>query len=219
MFDNIAPTYDRLNRVLALRTDVRWRRLLVAALDLSADARVLDLCAGTLDVAAEVRRQRPAARVVGADFARAMLSRGHAKTGLPTAQADALALPFATGVFDAITVAFGVRNLDSPERCLEEIARVLKPGGCLGVLEFFRPQGTVARLVHRLYDRGLVPFVGHALSRDSTAYRYLADSIDAFLSKDEFTALLRRSGFVSAQGSAPWPGVAVVMVARSHTTR
>jgi demethylmenaquinone methyltransferase / 2-methoxy-6-polyprenyl-1,4-benzoquinol methylase len=215
MFDRIAPSYDLLNRVLALRTDVRWRRLLVTALDLPAAARVLDLCAGTLDVAAEVRRQRPAARVAGADFAWEMLARGHAKTGLPVAQADALALPFAAGVFDAVTVAFGVRNLESLERGLAEIARVLRPGGRVGVLEFFRPAGPVARLVHGLYSRAFVPLVGRAVSRDRHAYRYLVDSIEAFATVAEFTELLRRSGFVTVRTRTVWPGVAALVVAQS----
>ena len=216
MFDRIAPRYDLLNRLLALRTDVRWRRRLVAALDLPAAARVLDLCAGTLDVAAEVRRQCPAAHVVGVDFSRAMLARGRPKTALPAAQADALALPFAAGAFDAVTVAFGVRNLESPGRGLAEIARVLRPGGHLGVLELFRPAGAFARLVHAVYDRALVPLVGGTVSRDPTAYRYLADSIDAFASVAEFTVLLEASGFVGVRSRTLWPGVAALVVARIY---
>jgi ubiquinone/menaquinone biosynthesis methyltransferase len=215
MFESIAPTYDLLNRVLALRTDVRWRRRLVAALDLPPAPRVLDLCAGTLDVAAEVRRQRPAACVVGADFARAMLAHGRAKTGLAAVQADALALPFARGAFDAVTVAFGVRNLESLERGLAETARVLRPGGCLGVLEFFRPAGRFARVVHALYDRGLVPLLGRAVSGDPNAYRYLADSIDAFASVPEFARLLESSGFVAGAAQRLWPGVATLVLART----
>jgi demethylmenaquinone methyltransferase / 2-methoxy-6-polyprenyl-1,4-benzoquinol methylase len=214
MFDRIAPSYDLLNRVLALRTDVRWRRLLVAALELPADARVLDLCAGTLDVAAEARRQRPAARVVGADFAREMLARGHGKTGLPTLQADALALPLRTASFDAVAMAFGVRNLESAGRGLAEVARVLRPGGCLGVLEFFRPEQARARLLHRLYSRIFVPLVGRAVSHDPTAYRYLVESIEAFATVAEFTVLLRRAGFVAVEHRPLWPGVAAVVVAR-----
>ncbi|MBI5477795.1 MAG: ubiquinone/menaquinone biosynthesis methyltransferase [Deltaproteobacteria bacterium] len=214
MFERIAPRYDLLNRVLALRTDVCWRRRLVAVLDLPAEARVLDLCAGTLDVAAEIRRQRPAACVVGADFARGMLQRGRAKTGLPVAQADALALPFAADAFDAVTVAFGLRNLESPARGLAEIARVLRPGGRVGVLELFRPAGAFARVVHALYNRGFVPLVGRTVSRDPAAYRYLVDSIDAFSSVAEFTALLAQSGFVSVERRSVWPGISSVVVAR-----
>jgi ubiquinone/menaquinone biosynthesis methyltransferase len=179
---------------------------------------VLDLCAGTLDVAAEVVRQHPDARVVGADFSREMLARGCAKTALPAAQADALALPFAAATFDAVTVAFGVRNLESLPRGLAEIARVLRPGGVLGVLEFFRPAGAFARAVHALYDRALVPLVGRAVSRDATAYRYLAESIDAFGTVAEFAARLEAAGLDAVRTRTLWPGVAALAVARRGGT-
>jgi len=214
MFDRVAPTYDLLNRVLALRTDVRWRRRLVRSLELGPAPMVVDLCAGTMDVAAEVRRQRPQARVVAADFARGMLARGRLKTGLPAVQADSLALPVRTASCDAVTVAFGVRNLESLERGVAEIARVLVPGGSLGVLEFFRPERAAARLLHRLYDRAVVPLVGRAVSRDPGAYRYLADSIGAFSSVGELEALLHDAGFTAIAHRALWPGVATLVVAR-----
>jgi demethylmenaquinone methyltransferase/2-methoxy-6-polyprenyl-1,4-benzoquinol methylase len=214
MFDRIAPTYDLLNRVLALRTDVRWRRRLVATLALGPGARVVDLCAGTLDVAVAVRRAHPPARVVGADFARAMLRAGRRKTGLPAAQADALALPFRAASCDACTVAFGVRNLESLEAGLAEIARVLRPGGQVAVLELFRPRGAGARAVHALYNRALVPLLGRAVSRDPDAYRYLVDSIEAFVGADEFAALLARAGFSDVRFRTLWPGAAAIVWGR-----
>jgi demethylmenaquinone methyltransferase / 2-methoxy-6-polyprenyl-1,4-benzoquinol methylase len=156
--------------------------------------------------------------VVGADFSRAMLARGREKTGLPAAQADALALPFAARAFDAVTVAFGVRNLESLPRGLAEMARVLRPGGALGVLEFFRPTGRFARAVHALYDRALVPLVGGAVSRDASAYRYLAESIDAFGAVADFAARLEAAGFDAVRTRTLWPGVAALVVARRTVT-
>ncbi|HYG66649.1 MAG TPA: class I SAM-dependent methyltransferase, partial [Anaeromyxobacteraceae bacterium] len=153
MFDRIAPTYDLLNRVMTLRVDQAWRRRLIRALAPKAGERMLDLCAGTMDVAALAKRRVPGLTVVGADFSMNMLARGVEKTRLPASQADALALPFQSARFDLATVVFGMRNLDSYERGLAELARVLKPGGRLGVLEFFRSESAGPRLVHGAYNR------------------------------------------------------------------
>lgn len=213
MFDRIAPSYDLLNRVMTLRVDVAWRRRLVRDLGLRPGERLLDLCAGTMDVAAEARRQAPGARVFGADFSLPMLARGAAKTGLPAAQADALALPFPDATFDAVTVAFGVRNLDAYERGIAEMARVLRPGGRLGVLEFFRAESAGSRLVHGAYNRLALPVLGRILSPDPEAYRYLVESMERFASRPEFEAACRARGFASVTGAALFPGVCGLVVA------
>jgi ubiquinone/menaquinone biosynthesis methyltransferase len=207
MFDRIAPTYDLLNRVMTLRVDVTWRRRLVAAVALREDDRLLDLCAGTMDVSAEALRQQPRARVVGADFSFNMLARGAQKTGLPVAQADALALPFADASVDAVTVAFGMRNLDSYARGLAEIARVLRPGGRLGVLEFFRSESAGSRAVHGAYNRLALPVLGRILSPDPEAYRYLVESMERFASRPEFERAAAAAGFTRVEGSTLFPGV------------
>jgi ubiquinone/menaquinone biosynthesis methyltransferase len=213
MFDRIAPSYDLLNRVMTLRVDQRWRRVLVASLGLRPTERVLDLCAGTMDVAAEIRRRQPGSRVVGADFSLEMLSRGARKTRLPAAQADALALPFATDCFDAATVAFGMRNLESLEGGLAELARVLRPGGRLGVLEFFRPDTLASRFVHGAYNRLALPVFGRVLSPDPAAYRYLVASMERFASRPEFEEACRRAGFGAVLGETLFPGVCGLVVA------
>lgn len=213
MFDRIAPTYDLLNRVMTLRVDQAWRRRLVRELALRDGEALLDLCAGTMDVAAEARRRAPGARVFGADFSLPMLARGAAKTGLPAAQADALALPFPAARFDAATVAFGVRNLDSLERGLAELARVLRPGGRLGVLEFFRAESRGSRLVHGAYNRLALPVLGRVLSPDPEAYRYLVESMERFASRPEFEAACRRAGFATVRGRTLFPGVCGLVVA------
>jgi ubiquinone/menaquinone biosynthesis methyltransferase len=213
MFDRIAPSYDLLNRVMTLRVDQRWRRRLVRALAPKDGERLLDLCAGTMDVAAEARRAAPGLAVVGADFSIEMLARGAAKTSLPAAQADALSLPFGDGRFDLATVAFGVRNLESLERGLAELARVLKPRGRLGVLEFFRPQSKGSRFVHRAYNRLALPVLGRVLSPDPEAYRYLVASMERFASMPEFAEACRRAGFPEVKAETLFPGVCGLVVA------
>jgi ubiquinone/menaquinone biosynthesis methyltransferase len=214
MFDRIAPTYDLLNRLLALRIDVRWRRKMIAALGLRPGERLLDLCAGTMDVAAEALRQEPGVRVTGADFALEMLRRGARKTGRPAANADALALPFPARTFEAVTVAFGVRNLESLDRGLAEMGRVLRPGGRVAILEFFRPERGASRFLHAAYNRLAVPLLGRAVSRDRDAYRYLVESMERFLPREEFEAALGRAGFAEVRGETLFPGVCGLVVAR-----
>jgi len=216
MFDRIAPAYDLLNRVMTFRVDQRWRRRLVAGLPLGAGERLLDLCAGTMDVALAVKRRAPGARVVGADFSFAMLSRGASKTGLPAAQADALALPFKDAAFGAASVAFGVRNLEGLEAGLAELARVIRPGGKLGVLEFFRPESRSSRLVHGAYNRLMLPVLGRLFSPDPAAYRYLVASMERFVTRPEFEAACRRAGFGEVCGETLFPGVCgLVLASRS----
>jgi demethylmenaquinone methyltransferase / 2-methoxy-6-polyprenyl-1,4-benzoquinol methylase len=213
MFDRIAPTYDLLNRVMTLRVDQVWRRRLIGALAPKDGERMLDLCAGTMDVAALAKRSAPGLRVVGADFSMPMLSRGVGKTGLPASQADALALPFGEARFDLATVVFGMRNLDSYERGLAELARVLVPGGRLGILEFFRPESAGPRLVHGAYNRLALPVLGRLLSPDPEAYRYLVASMERFASRPEFEAAAGRAGFRDVRGTTLFPGVCGLVTA------
>ena len=213
MFDRIAPTYDLLNRVMTLRVDQRWRRRLIRDVAPRSGEWLLDLCAGTMDVAAEARRRAPGLAVVGADFSIEMLALGAGKTGLPAAQADALALPFPAASFDAATVAFGMRNLESLEKGLAEIARVLAPGGRLGVLEFFRPESSGSRLVHGAYNRLALPVLGRVLSPDPEAYRYLVASMERFASMPEFVEACRRAGFRDVKSETLFPGVCGLVVA------
>jgi ubiquinone/menaquinone biosynthesis methyltransferase len=213
MFDRIAPSYDLLNRVMTLRVDQAWRRKLLRVLAPARGEAMLDLCAGTMDVADLARRRADGLRIVGADFSFQMLVRGVEKTGLPASQADALALPFRGDVFDLATVTFGMRNLDSYERGLAELARVLRPGGRLGVLEFFRPESAGPRAVHSLYDRLALPVLGRILSPDPEAYRYLVQSMERFVSRPEFEAAAARTGFREVRGETLFPGVCGLVTA------
>ncbi|MGC4000332.1 MAG: ubiquinone/menaquinone biosynthesis methyltransferase [Anaeromyxobacter sp.] len=213
MFDRIAPSYDLLNRVMTLRVDQAWRRRLLTTLAPRAGERLLDLCAGTMDVAGLAHRRAPGLRVFAADFSLQMLARGVEKTGLPASQADALALPFKAASFDLATVTFGMRNLDSYETGLAELARVLRPGGRLGVLEFFRSESRGSRFVHGAYNKLALPVLGRILSPNPAAYRYLVESMERFASRREFEAAAARLGFEDVRGTTLFPGVCGLVTA------
>ncbi len=196
MFDGIAPRYDLLNRILSLGMDTRWRRLAVRALALPPASRVLDLATGTADVALEVARAHPDAIVHGIDPSRQMLARGRSKVAtaglagritLEVGVAEALPCPGAS--VDGVTIAFGIRNVPDRARALAEIARVLRPGRRVAILELTNPPGRLARFhVHRI-----VPRLGALLSAGSP-YGYLAHSIAAFPTAKEFAAALEQAG-------------------------
>jgi ubiquinone/menaquinone biosynthesis methyltransferase len=196
LFARIALSYDRLNHLLSLSVDKLWRAR--AAREIPPRGRVLDLCAGTLDLALAIHRSRPHARVLASDFCLEMLRLGRAKPGAATLTilaADALHLPFPDRSFAALTCAFGVRNFADLDRGLREARRVLQAGGRLVVVEFFKPATAWSRSLHRIYVRWVLPAVGRWVSGDPRAYRYLADSIGGFLSVEQFGATLRASGF------------------------
>lgn len=200
MFAEIAPTYDRLNHLLSLNIDKRWRRFTVRRLaDALArpDAVALDLCCGTADLTLELSQQ---ARVVGCDFCHPMLVIGVNKIGQQTVPAtlvegDALRLPFADDSFDAVTVAFGLRNLEDIEGGLHEILRVLKPGGRAAVLEFSRPVVPLLREAFEFYFHRVLPRVGALISGSRGAYTYLPASVRAFPDQKRLAAMMRDAGF------------------------
>jgi demethylmenaquinone methyltransferase/2-methoxy-6-polyprenyl-1,4-benzoquinol methylase len=184
MFTAIAPRYDLLNHVLSLNIDRTWRRRAVARLnwETAPDGTYLDLCAGTLDLAVQLRRQ-PGFRgqVVGADFVVPMLKLGIAKADrLAAVAADALQLPFADEQFDGCTIGFGVRNLTDLDSGLAEMARVLKPGARLVVLEFSTPTSWPFRPMYLFYFRYILPRIGRLVSKHTTAYEYLPRSVGDF---------------------------------------
>jgi demethylmenaquinone methyltransferase/2-methoxy-6-polyprenyl-1,4-benzoquinol methylase len=191
MFDRIAPVYDVMNRVMTAGLDRRWRRLAVGEVVWPGD-RVLDSCCGTGDLAIEAERR--GGRVVGLDFSGRMLERAREKSGtIEWVQGDALALPFADGEFDSATVGFGVRNLDDLDRGLRELARVLRPGGRIAVLEITRPRGLL-RPFFRVWLDVLVPLAGRFLP-GGKAYTYLPASVRRFPGPEDLSALFERAGF------------------------
>jgi demethylmenaquinone methyltransferase/2-methoxy-6-polyprenyl-1,4-benzoquinol methylase len=213
MFDAIAPTYDTLNRVLSLGIDQSWRRRAVSELGDVRQKRVIDVCAGTLDLS-RIAVEQAGARVIASDFAQQMLTRGRHKTAAELVRADALALPFADGSFAGALIGFGLRNLPDARAGLAELRRVLLPGARLVVLEFFRPRRTVTRVVQALYNRRVLPLVGGALSGKRDAYHYLARSIERFRAREEIEELAREVGFSSVRGIDLTAGIASLVVAR-----
>ena len=207
MFDAIAGRYDVLNHVLSAGIDRRWRRRAIASLGLTGRERVLDLCTGTGDLAIAAMRAHPsAARVVGVDFAGAMLAIGERKVGasrlrraIAFLRGDATRLPVADASVDAVTIGFGIRNVEDMPSACREIRRVLKPGGRLAILEFAVPSTPGFRQAYLWYLRHVLPRIGRAVSRHDGAYRYLQASIDAFASPDELVKLLRQNGFVDVR--------------------
>jgi demethylmenaquinone methyltransferase/2-methoxy-6-polyprenyl-1,4-benzoquinol methylase len=199
MFTAIAPRYDLLNRVLSLSIDRSWRRRAVLRLgwDRAPNGTYLDLCAGTLDLAADIARQTNfGARVVGADFVVPMLKLGRTKAkGLLLVGADALELPFADAQFDGCTVGFGARNLADLDSGLEEMARVIKPGSRLVVLEFSTPKRWPIRPLYLFYFQHVLPRIGRMVSKHTTAYSYLPSSVLDFPDADQLAAVFRRAGF------------------------
>jgi ubiquinone/menaquinone biosynthesis methyltransferase len=224
MFDRIAPTYDTVNRLLSAGLDVRWRKRAVALLDDAPMGEVLDLCAGTLDLAAEVERALPHRRVVAVDFAADMLARGkHKVARTEVVVGDAMALPFADGRFAGAICGFGLRNLSDPTIGLAEAVRVLAPGGRLVLLEFFAPPpgaaGAMTRAFHAVYARAVLPAVGAAVARDRAAYAYLARSMASFLERRVVEQNLSALGMIDVRGEDLTLGVASIVSATKGPAR
>lgn len=204
MFGEIAHRYDFLNHFLSASVDRRWRRLAatkVAELVHGIQPKLcLDLCSGTGDLSIELH-QRLKIPVVAADFCHPMLVRSLSKTRglrldgpIRTVEADSLEIPFATGAFDAVTVAFGLRNLEDPAKGLQEMRRVLRPEGALVILEFSRPTVPLVRPAFEFYFHRILPRLGAWISGQKTAYQYLPDSVGRFPSQLKLAAMMEKAG-------------------------
>jgi demethylmenaquinone methyltransferase/2-methoxy-6-polyprenyl-1,4-benzoquinol methylase len=208
MFGRIAGRYDLANRLLSGGQDVAWRRRLVAAAVAGAPRDVLDLATGSGDVAFALGRAEPGARITGADFCLPMLAEAERKkaasgggANVAFRPADALALPFPSGSFDAVTIAFGLRNLADRARGLAEMRRVLRPGGRLLVLEFSQPQAWF-RPFYLFYLRRILPAFAGRVTGDRAAYVYLNESIESFPGRSALAAELAAAGFVRVTARA-----------------
>jgi demethylmenaquinone methyltransferase/2-methoxy-6-polyprenyl-1,4-benzoquinol methylase len=220
MFDRIAPRYDLLNRLLSFRRDVAWRRALARALPAGESLRVLDLATGTADVLIGLSRARgKIARGVGLDKSAGMIARGKDKiaraggsAALGLVRGDACGLGFRDGCFDAVSMAFGIRNVPDVPAALHEIHRVIRPGGRALILEFSMPRNALLRMGYLLYFRHVLPLVGGVVSGDAQAYRYLNESVEAFPRGEGFLALMREAGFENAEAMPLSFGIATLYV-------
>ena len=222
MFDGISGRYDLLNRLLSMGIDIRWRRVALRMLrERGIPGRVLDVATGTADLALALAADLPEAEVIGVDLSEGMLGVGRQKVernGLRARvrleQADAENLPFEDGAFDAVTVAFGVRNFENLDKGLGELQRVLRPGGHLMVLEFSRPTSPLVKGLMNLYSRSLMPALGGWLSKDRAAYAYLPASVQVFPEGDAFEERLQRAGLQPLRQRRLSMGISSVYIAR-----
>jgi demethylmenaquinone methyltransferase/2-methoxy-6-polyprenyl-1,4-benzoquinol methylase len=217
MFDRIAPRYDLLNRVLSAGIDVRWRR---RCIDAVSGQQVLDVCSGTGDLLIEYLRRDPARRGIGVDLSTEMLARGSAKLharGLAgrMVAGDAERLPVRDGAFDAVTVAFGIRNVGDPDVALREMHRVLRTGGKAAVLEFSMPGGTLGG-AYRLYFTRVLPKIGALVSGDASAYAYLPASVERFARPAQFGALMTSAGFSAVRWEPLTGGIAHLYIGEKN---
>jgi demethylmenaquinone methyltransferase / 2-methoxy-6-polyprenyl-1,4-benzoquinol methylase len=201
MFDTIAPKYDLLNNLLSFGIDKIWRKKLVNELRDNNPTAILDVATGTADVALELVNLYPK-QIIGIDISAEMLEIGRKKveaknlSGIITLQqADSENLPFESNMFDAVSVAYGVRNFENLEKGLSELYRVLRKGGKLVVLEFSHPQNFPVKQLYKFYFTEICPLIGRLVSKDKRAYSYLHESVMRFPQGEEFLKLLKNTGF------------------------
>ena len=205
MFNNISHRYDLLNRVLSLGIDIRWRKQAVQLLKAHNPQTVLDVATGTGDFAIAAIKSG-AKKITGVDISEQMLAVGRGKISklglndkIELLSGDSENLTFQDNLFDAVIVSFGVRNFENLEKGMTEIRRVLKPGGLLIVLEFSKPSGYFFKHIYNFYFRFILPSVGKLISKDTAAYKYLPDSVNAFPYGKAFTEILDKIGFKNTQ--------------------
>lgn len=206
MFNKIAPYYDLLNRLLSLGIDTIWRKKAIAMLENRNPEKVLDVATGTADVALEAVRQLQVKHVTGIDISAEMLEIGREKIKkrqldniIELQEGDSENLPFENNTFDAITVAFGVRNFEHLEKGIEEMRRVLKKDGQMIVLEFSRPTIFPFKQLFNGYFKYILPVIGKVTSKDPKAYQYLYESVQSFPEGPQFLNILEKTGFKSNQ--------------------
>lgn len=218
VFEQIAPRYDLLNHLLSLNIDVLWRRRALRALEWARipDGRYLDLCAGTLDVGAELTKQAGfRGFIIGADFAVPMLRAGTGKAPrdrLAPVGADAQQLPLGANSMDGAVVAFGIRNVVSLDVALHEVYRVLAPGAKFVILEFTTPRSAIVRTLYHFYFHQVLPFVGGVISGHRTAYKYLPRSVAHFPAEPELARRMTAAGFSDVRWESLSLGIAAIYV-------
>jgi demethylmenaquinone methyltransferase/2-methoxy-6-polyprenyl-1,4-benzoquinol methylase len=225
MFNQIADTYDAVNRLLSFRKDLQWRKKVSQSIPNNPDLTLLDIATGTGELLIDICMRCPQViNAVGIDIADNMLLHADAKIkrlGLlnraRVMNADATELPFFAQSFDVVTIAFGIRNVVLIESALKEIERTLKPNGVLIVLEFSLPTNWLFRMIYLVYFRHILPFIGGLISRHKSAYRYLNRTVEGFLSVKDFSQLLLQCGFKSVDVTPLSFGIATIYCARKES--
>ena len=219
MFDTISENYDQLNRVISLGTDQSWRRKLIDIVKSTQPKNILDIATGTGDLAIALANSS-AEKIVGLDISAGMLSVGQKKIDakelgdkIEMVQADSEDLPYNDNFFDAVTVAFGVRNFENLDQGLSEINRVLKPGGIFVVLETSVPTKFPFKQGYSVYSKGILPSIGKLFSKDKSAYNYLSESASKFPFGEAFNNILKKNGFSNVKDLPQTFGVATIYVA------
>jgi demethylmenaquinone methyltransferase/2-methoxy-6-polyprenyl-1,4-benzoquinol methylase len=222
MFNSIANRYDLTNAVLSFSLHKYWNRVLVRHVRRSLPHVLLDLCAGTGDIAFDyLRRSSSPCQAYLIDFSSEMLEYAKRKANqfafhphhqLSYIEADVQHLSLPDQFADCATMAYGIRNVQDPARCMREIFRVLKPGGCFGILELTRPRSQVLRFGHQIYLHTLLPFLGKCLTDNPQAYQYLCQSIQTFIAPEELQNLLTASGFTHTQHYSLTGGIATIIL-------
>ncbi len=217
LFDDIANRYDLLNHVLSLNTDTIWRRRLVDISGVAGGEVVLDVCTGTGDIEICFAKRTCADKIFGIDFSRVMLEVGAKKIEakgykgkITNFMGDALNLPFANGSFDVVTIGFGLRNFIDYTTGISEMARVLKGGGRLLLLEFAPPKRKILNIFYRFYLKRILPIIGGILTGKRSAYEYLSDSISGFLEPGEVMRIMEAEGLKKLKSFALMGGVAYI---------
>lgn len=220
MFDTISKEYDGLNRVISFGIDVKWRKKVVKMVAESNPSRVLDIATGTGDLAISLGKSQ-ASKIIGLDISEGMLSVGKKKVEklnlgdkIEMVLGDSEKIPFDENSFDAITVAFGVRNFENLEKGLKEIYRVLKPGGIFVVLETSVPTKTPFKQGYKFYTNIIMPTIGRIFSKDKVAYQYLSDSASSFPYGEAFNNILNKTGFIDINNNPQTLGVATIYSAK-----
>lgn len=219
MFDNISGNYDGLNRVISFGIDIKWRKKVVALVGSKNPKNVLDIATGTGDLAINLT-ETSAKEIIGLDISEGMLEVGRKKIAtknlsskIQMLQADSEALPFENDTFDAITVAFGVRNFENLEKGLSEIFRVLKPDGIFVILETSVPTKFPYKQGYKFYSTTLLPVIGKLFSKDKAAYSYLSESAAVFPYGAKFNNILSKIGFIDIEDKPQTFGVATIYTA------
>ena len=220
MFNDIAPTYDRLNHILSLDIDKLWRKRVVRIVRKLGAKHIMDMATGTGDLAIALAQKIEESTIYGADFSSEMLAVAKQKIEnlglaerISLSECNAENIPLADETVDAATVAFGVRNFEHQREALTEMKRTIRKGGHLIVLEFSNPSCALVRWFYRLYSHYILPAIGRLVSKHATAYTYLPESIDQFASPEAFTALLKEVGFDNIVRKSQSLGIAHIYIA------